>query len=67
MEKLSFEGTISSVQPRIRLTRSFDQMSHQYLGYALVITGVIEDRQEEFSIGIGKKLRKNIYLKLAMR
>src|SRR5580700_10412015 len=30
-----------SVQPRIRLTRSFDQRSHTYLGYTLKVRGIV--------------------------
>jgi hypothetical protein len=32
-EKIGWQGVLLSVQPRIRLTRSFDQRSHTYLGY----------------------------------
>jgi len=31
-EKLAWQGVLLSVQPGIRLTRSFDQRSHSYLG-----------------------------------
>lgn len=54
MVKLSFTGTIQSIQPRIRLTRSFDESSHSYLGYAIVLRGWIDDSERDFSIGIGK-------------
>jgi hypothetical protein len=54
MTKVSWSGRIISVQPRIRLTRSFDQQSHTYLGYALVVEGVIGDEVGQFSIGVGK-------------
>ncbi|MDD4347097.1 MAG: hypothetical protein PHZ11_09495 [Desulfitobacteriaceae bacterium] len=37
MDKLTFKGTIKSIQSRIRLTRSFDEASHTYLGYAIKI------------------------------
>jgi hypothetical protein len=30
--KAIFTGQITSIQPRIRLTRSFDEASHTYLG-----------------------------------
>lgn len=53
-EKLNWTGHIVSVQPRIRLTRSFDQRSHTYLGYCLTIYGFIHDEATEFSVGIGK-------------
>jgi hypothetical protein len=52
--KLAWEGDILFVQPRIRLTRSFDQRSHTYLGYALRLRGSIGAETREFSVGIGK-------------
>lgn len=32
MDKHTFTGKIISIQPRIRLLRSFDEASHTYLG-----------------------------------
>lgn len=52
--KSSFTGIITSIQPRIRLTRSFDEASHTYLGYAITIAGTIDNQETTFSIGIGK-------------
>jgi len=52
--KISWQGTITSVQPRIRLTRSFDQRSHSYLGYVLRIDGQIDGQDAELSAAIGK-------------
>ena len=52
--KLSWRGTLLSVQPRIRLTRSFDQRSHTYLGYALRLQGTVSHNEREFLVGIGK-------------
>ncbi len=54
MTKLAWEGDLLSVQPRIRLTRSFDQRSHTYLGYALRLHGSIGGEAREFAVGIGK-------------
>ena len=54
MSKKQFKGTILSIQPRIRLTRSFDESSHNYLGYAIKISGAINGDERNFSIGIGK-------------
>ena len=54
MSKLKFQGTIISIQPRIRLTRSFDELSHNYLGYVIKIAGSIDGEKKDFSIGIGK-------------
>jgi len=52
--KLSWRGKLTSVQPRIRLLRSFDQRNHSYLGYALRVQGLIEGQEREFTVGIGK-------------
>lgn len=54
MSKLNWEGIIIGVQPRIRLTRSFDERYHTYLGYSLRVQGQIGDEPGEFLIGIGK-------------
>ena len=54
MDKLRFESEIISVQPRIRLTRSFDQFSHTYLGYAVRLEGELENRLSTFSVGISQ-------------
>lgn len=55
MDKLTFKGTIISIQPRIRLTRSFDEVSHTYLGYAIKLEGELDNSKKTiFSIGIGK-------------
>lgn len=52
--KIFFQGTIFSVQPRIRLTRSFDERFHNYLGYSLQLEGEIGEQKEEYLVGIGK-------------
>ncbi|MFN2125650.1 MAG: hypothetical protein ACK2UP_19325 [Candidatus Promineifilaceae bacterium] len=53
-DKLSWQGTIPGVQPRIRLTRSFDQRWHTYRGYALRVKGQMGGEEGEFLIDIGK-------------
>lgn len=52
--KTSWHGTIASIQPRIRLYRSFDERSHSYLGYSLEVDGLIGNEARSFTIGIGK-------------
>ena len=52
--KSTFTGTIISIQPRIRLTRPFDEASHTYLGYAITLEGELDYTNTTFSIGIGK-------------
>lgn len=52
--KLQWHGTITSVQPRIRLLRSFDERSHSYLGYVLRFDGEVSGERHEFTIAIGK-------------
>ena len=53
-EKIAWQGVLLSVQPRIRLTRSFDQRSHTYLGYALKVSGRIGSEAREFLVGVGQ-------------
>lgn len=53
-EKLKWKGQLVSVQPRIRLQRSFDQRSHTYQGFALRVNGRIADKSALFAVGIGK-------------
>ena len=52
--KVSWQGTLLSIQPRIRLMRSFDEKSHTYLGYSLHLRGTINRHEGEFRVGIGK-------------
>lgn len=53
-DKLAWQGAIIAVQPRIRLTRSFDERYHTYLGYLLRVQGQLDGEEGEFLIGIGK-------------
>jgi len=53
-EKIAWRGALVAIQPRIRLTRSFDERSHSYLGYALRFEGTISEEQRVFTVGIGK-------------
>ena len=52
-EKIAWSGAVTAVQPRIRLTRSFDERSHTYLGYLLRIEGTIGGESAEFRVGVG--------------
>ncbi len=67
MEKISWSGRIISVQPRIRLNRSFDERTHSYLGYSLVIEGIIGAEACVFSIGIGKVAQKKYQFQVGDR
>ncbi|HOX22601.1 MAG TPA: hypothetical protein PLL10_03985 [Elusimicrobiales bacterium] len=53
IEKVTWSGRIVSVQPRIRLMRSFDQRHHGYQGYVLRVTGVCGGIDGEFIIAVG--------------
>jgi hypothetical protein len=53
-EKIAWQGALLAVQPRIRLTRSFDQRSHNYLGYALKVRGRVGSEAREFLVGVGQ-------------
>jgi hypothetical protein len=52
--KITWQGEVVSVQPRIRLTRSFDQSSHSYLGYLLRVRGTLDGESQEFVVALGK-------------
>lgn len=51
--KVRWNGEVISIQPRIRLTRSFDERSHSYLGYALRLRGTVGGEVREYSLGVG--------------
>jgi hypothetical protein len=52
--KVSWRGTVTSVQPRIRLTRSFDERSHTYQGYVLHVHGTLGDQERDFIVAVGE-------------
>lgn len=52
--KLPWRGVVTLVQPRIRLLRSFDQRSHNYLGYVLRLDGEVGGEHREFTVATGK-------------
>lgn len=51
--KLTWQGRILAVQPRIRLYRSFDERSQTDLGYLLRVDGRVGDEERIFTVGIG--------------
>jgi len=53
--KVEWSGTLTGVQPRIRLMRSFDESVHSYLRYVLRINGEVEGVEREFIVAIGKR------------
>lgn len=60
MEKAAWSGRIISVQPRVRLFRSFDERGHNYLGYCLLVKGVIGVESRVFSVGLGKVTQQRL-------
>jgi hypothetical protein len=52
-----------AVQPRIRLTRSFDQRSHNYLGYALKVRGCVGSEARDFLVGVGQATHTKHHLR----
>jgi hypothetical protein len=55
--KVDWEGELLSVQPRIRLTRSFDQRSRTYLGYALRVRGTLAGEARDGSTSRHRAVR----------
>jgi hypothetical protein len=54
-EKIRWHGVLIAVQPRIRLSRSFDQRSHTYLGYTLTVRGNVGTEARESLLGVGPR------------
>ena len=52
-EKIQWAGRLVAVQPRIRLTRSFDERSHTYQGYVLRVQGTLGKVSGEFLVAVG--------------
>jgi len=52
-DEVAWSGSITGVQPRIRLTRSFDERSHTYLGFVLRIAGSVGGVESVFRVGVG--------------
>ncbi|SRR5260221_7746723 len=52
-EKILWHGVLIAVQPRIRLSRSFDQRSHTYLGYSLTVRGNVGTEARAFLLCVG--------------
>jgi hypothetical protein len=54
--KAEFAGMVTAVKARIRLLRSFDQVSHAYLGYTLVLDGTVDGVVvDDLRVAIGPK------------
>ncbi len=53
-DEVSWRGEVLSVQPRIRLTRSLDERSHEYLGYSLRLNGKLGEDERRFSVAVGQ-------------
>lgn len=66
--KLRFEGTVTAVKARIRLLRSFDQVSHAYLGYTLVMDGVVDGKPwNELKVAVGQKAHEKNHFRIGDR
>ena len=53
-KKAAWSGRVVAVQPRIRLTRSFDERYHSYVGYVLRIDGTCGGQAGAFLIAVGE-------------
>lgn len=58
MEKIDWRGRVVSIQPRIRMLRSFDERGRSYLGYTLILEGVIGGEEREFTVGMGEATQR---------
>lgn len=54
--KISFSGTILSVQPRSNVWRyRLDNRTHRMTGYNIFLSGVAEDAEKDFAVAISEK------------
>ena len=66
IEKVDWSGRVVSVQPRIRLLRSFDQREHSYLGFVLCIDGQCGNELGQFLVAIGKETQEKHQIQVGM-
>ncbi|MBW2148023.1 MAG: hypothetical protein JRI22_13455 [Deltaproteobacteria bacterium] len=66
MEKVAWLGRLVAVQPRIRLTRSFNERHHSYQGYVLRVDGTCGDETGEFLIAVGKAAHERHQFRVGM-
>ncbi len=52
--KVAWGGVLTSVQPRIRITRSYDERTHSYLGYVLRVRGRVGQEERKFLVAVGE-------------
>lgn len=63
--KSRFEGAITAVKARIRLLRSFDQVSHAYLGYTLVMNAMVDGREwKNLRVAVGQKAHEKNHFRI---
>lgn len=53
--RFSWSGFLTGVQPRARLTRSYDERDPALLGYILRVRGQVADEVREFTVAVGAK------------
>lgn len=55
-EKITFSGTILSVQPRSNVWRyRLDNRTHNMTGYNIFLKGIAEGEEKEFAVAISEK------------
>ena len=64
--KIEWSGCLIAVQPRIRLSRSFDERYHSYPGYVLRINGTCGDKTGEFLVAVGKGAHEKHHFQAGM-
>lgn len=67
VEKVSFAGGVTSIQPRIRLLRSFDERTHTYLGYVVRVREGTRGRDEDLLVAIGAGAQEEHRLRVGDR
>lgn len=61
-EKIAFQGTVLSVQPRSNVWRyRLDNRTHSLTGYNIFLKGVAEDEEKKFTVAISEKQQMKLH------
>lgn len=61
-EKISFQGTVLSVQPRSNVWRyRLDNRTHSLTSYNIFLTGVVEGEEKKFVVAISEKQKVKLW------
>ena len=64
-EKIEWQGTIRSIQPRTTVWRyRLDNRTHYHIGYNLFLDGEADGRKTQFSVAISEKQQQKLIFRI---